>query len=73
MIIDSTVLLSLGLIGKLDLIQECEIPKRVFNEIHTATIQTKLKERKFKIISPNKNSRKQALEILGDKNVAKSP
>ncbi|MHA1379183.1 MAG: DUF3368 domain-containing protein [Candidatus Helarchaeota archaeon] len=66
MIIDSTVILSLGLIGKLELIQDIEIPKRVFDEIQTESIKKKLNEQKFKIITPTKKSRLKALEILGD-------
>lgn len=67
MIMDSTVILSLGLIGKLEFIQNNKIPKRVYNEIQTESIKKRLNERKFKVITPSKNSRRKALEILGDK------
>jgi len=66
MIIDSTVLLSLGLIGKLDLIPKCKIPEKVFDEIQTESIRKKLIERQFQICSPTEKSRSIALDILGD-------
>ena len=67
MIIDSTVILSLGLIGKLELIQNNKIPKKVYDEIQTELIKKELNERKFEVITPSKNSKRKALEILGDK------
>ena len=67
MIIDSTVILSLGLIGKLEFIQNNKIPKKVYDEIQTESIKKELNERKFEVITPSKSSRRKALEILGDK------
>lgn len=66
MIIDSTVLISLGLIGKLELIEEGKIPRMVLNEIETDSIKNTLAEPQFSIIIPTEKSRLQALEILGD-------
>lgn len=66
MIIDSTVLISFGLIGRLALIEECKIPRLVFNEIETESIKNTLIEPKFSIIIPSEKSRRQAMEILGD-------
>ncbi|NVM31247.1 MAG: DUF3368 domain-containing protein [Candidatus Helarchaeota archaeon] len=66
MIIDSTVIISLGLVGKLDLIEEGIIPRMVLNEIQTESIRISLKEPKFNISTPSDKSKRQALEILGD-------
>ena len=67
MIIDSTVILSLGLIGKLEFIYNNKIPKKVYDEIQTESIKKELNERKFEVITPSKSSRRKVLEILGDK------
>ena len=66
MIIDSTVIISLGLVGKLDLIEEGIIPRLVFNEIEIESIRISLKEPIFVIPTPSDKSKRQALEILGD-------
>ena len=66
MIIDSTILISLGLIERLELLEACEIPGLVFDEIKTESIKTTLTKLKFPIISPTEKSKHQALEILGD-------
>lgn len=66
MILDSTVIISLGLIGKLELLEERTIPTKVFEEIITTSIRNKLLDLKFQLISPTKKSKFKALEILGD-------
>jgi predicted nucleic acid-binding protein len=67
MIVDSTVLISLGLINQLDLIDTFKIPKKVYEEIETEFIKAILIKRDFKIINPSINSKRRALKILGDK------
>jgi predicted nucleic acid-binding protein len=66
MIINSTVLIALDLIKKLDLIEAGLIPKRVYTEIQSESVKLILIEPKFKIITPTKKSRRRALQILGD-------
>ncbi len=63
-IVDSTVLIALGNIGRIDLLPKCIIPEKVLEEITKEP--TKSAIRKFRIFTPSENSRRKALEILGD-------
>lgn len=66
MIIDSTVLLSLSNIGKLDLISDFIVPEKVLEEIKNEPTRSAVLKQKFKTITPSEGLRKKALEILGD-------
>ncbi|RLI76232.1 hypothetical protein DRP05_13245 [Archaeoglobales archaeon] len=66
MIVDSTVLISLGNIGKLDLLSECVIPEKVIKEVTKEPAKSALNSLKFRLIIPSTKSRRKALEILGD-------
>jgi len=63
-IVDSTVLIALGNMGRLDLLPECIIPEKVLEEITKEPVKSALKE--FRIFTPSEKSRRKALEILGD-------
>jgi len=63
-IADSTVLIALGNVGRLDLLPECIVPERVLEEVTKEPAKSAL--RKFRIFTPSDKSRKIALEILGD-------
>jgi len=66
MIIDSTVILSLGKLRCLDLIGDFILPENVFNEILDEPVKTAMLKLKHKKITPLKQSRDKAMELLGD-------
>lgn len=68
MIVDSTVLISFGNIGKIGLIDDCIIPEKVLNEITNEPAKSAILTLNFQKIVPSEKSIKLALEILGDEN-----
>ena len=68
MIVDSTVLISLGNLSKIELIQNCKNPENVLKEITNEPAKSALLTLNFQKVIPSKNSIEQALNILGDKN-----
>lgn len=67
MIANSTVLISLGKIGSLDLLPECKVPVKVMEEMVQEPLWSAITIRKLPIITPSAQSREKALEILGDR------
>lgn len=67
MIVDSTVLISLGNLRKLELITDCIIPEKIFKEITNEPAKSALLTLKFKKIVPLKKSIEKSLNLLGDK------
>ena len=67
MIVDSTVLISLGNIGKIELINNCIIPDKVLKEITNEPAKNALLTLKFQKVIPLQNTIEQSLKILGDK------
>ncbi len=68
MIVNSTVIIALGNIGKLDLLRPFSllIPEKVIAEITKEPAKSELKKLGFKTIVPGENARKRAMEILQD-------
>ena len=67
MIVDSTVLISLGNLGKIELVNNCLIPENVLKEITNEPAKSALSSLKFQKVIPSEKSVKQSLKILGDK------
>lgn len=67
MIVDSTVLISLANIGKIEIINQCLIPENVLKEIINEPAKSALLTLKFQKVTPLKNSKLHSLSILGDK------
>jgi predicted nucleic acid-binding protein len=67
MIVDSTVLISLGNLGQIELINKCIIPENILKEITNEPAKSALFNLKFQKVIPSEKSIKQSLKILGDK------
>jgi predicted nucleic acid-binding protein len=67
MIVDSTVLIALGNLGKIQLINNCKIPEKVLEEISHDPTKNALLHLTYQKVIPSKNSQKKSLNILGDK------
>ena len=63
-IVNSTVLIALGNIGRLDLLPECIIPEKVREEVTKEPARSAIG--KIRIFTPSDRSRRMALEVLGD-------
>ncbi|HUX99848.1 MAG TPA: DUF3368 domain-containing protein [Candidatus Deferrimicrobium sp.] len=68
MIVNSTVLISLGNLGKLELITNCQIPEKVLKEITNEPVKSALLNLNFQKVVPSKESIAKALKLLGDRN-----
>ncbi len=68
MIVNSTVLLTLGNLGKLELITNCKIPEKVLKEITKEPAMSALFNLNFQKIVPSNESVAKALQLLGDRN-----
>ncbi|MBD3254420.1 MAG: hypothetical protein GF383_04965 [Candidatus Lokiarchaeota archaeon] len=68
MIVDSTILISLDNLGKIELINNCLIPDKVLNEITNEPAKSAGLTLKFQKVIPSEKSIKQSLKILGDTN-----
>jgi predicted nucleic acid-binding protein len=68
MIVNSTVIIALGNINRLDLLRSFPllIPERVIAEITKEPTKSELRKLDFKIIVPGDDARKRAMEILQD-------
>ncbi|HEY0088046.1 MAG TPA: DUF3368 domain-containing protein [Candidatus Lokiarchaeia archaeon] len=67
MIVDSTVLISLGNLGKIELIKDCIIPENVLKEITNEPAKSALLTLSFQKVAPSKKSSEKSLSLLGDK------
>jgi len=67
MIVDSTVLISLAKLGKIEWVNNCIIPDKVSKEITNEPAKSALLTIKFKERIPSEKSKKKSLNILGDK------
>ncbi len=64
MIVDSTVLISLGNLGKIDLIKDCIIPENVLKEITNEPTKSALLTLSFQKIGPSKKSTEKSFKFL---------
>ena len=67
MIVDSTVLISLGNLGKIELIKNCIIPENVLKEVTNDPAKSALTTLNFQKIVPLEESSEKSLNLLGDK------